>query len=587
MAERKVRRGSGSRQRIWSQLGERNLWGWRFFVYTIPNYVVAYFIINFLPFEVYQGNWVIVGVVSHLVFIPIGLAVRILIPKSAFKHRLAPALNLFLFALAGLIKNLVEVLLALQLGVMTDPRWLLNLTSGAFGMVYLILIFVSVFGERLRHLSTISTLVAKREQLFELRNKRQDSQKKHEQALRSQAQELILPRLREFEQLLGSQGKVNEQVEYLRNTLLNTVRPLALQLQDRRSVQYFETFSEKTATVRSAAFFDRLDLWRDVRPLVVFVAFMPGYINGSLLLVGLEKFVAGFVFILIPFAALMLVKLAGKVKAFSNKFVKLALFLGLPAAGIFTSWIYQVQYVDSALLRAAYLLPVVWGFGLIYIGTAFVTALSATQKFAERELAENNAALQAEWEIYQRDLWVANKRWSYLLHGEVQAALTTAIARLTIRPIVTSIDVNEVREDMDRILQSLSKPLNTEIDLRAAMNDLAEVWHGVIEVSYTGSREAVDLLDKDDFAKQSIAEICKEAVGNAYRHGKATKVEINLQIVSKRFEVTITNNGIAPAAKRSTGIGSKMLDDLAPRWTLTNIDGITTLKARVPSSALS
>lgn len=587
MAERKVRRGSGSRQRIWSQLGERNLWGWRFFVYTIPNYVVAYFIINFLPFEVYQGNWVIVGVVSHLVFIPIGLAVRILIPKSAFKHRLAPALNLFLFALAGLIKNLVEVLLALQLGVMTDPRWLLNLTSGAFGMVYLILIFVSVFGERLRHLSTISTLVAKREQLFELRNKRQDSQKKHEQALRSQAQELILPRLREFEQLLGSQGKVNEQVEYLRNTLLNTVRPLALQLQDRRSVQYFETFSEKTATVRSAAFFDRLDLWRDVRPLVVFVAFMPGYINGSLLLVGLEKFVAGFVFILIPFAALMLVKLAGKVKAFSNKFVKLALFLGLPAAGIFTSWIYQVQYVDSALLRAAYLLPVVWGFGLIYIGTAFVTALSATQKFAERELAENNAALQAEWEIYQRDLWVANKRWSYLLHGEVQAALTTAIARLTIRPIVTSIDVNEVREDMDRILQSLSKPLNTEIDLRAAMSDLAEVWHGVIEVSYTGSREAVDLLDKDDFAKQSIAEICKEAVGNAYRHGKATKVEINLQIVSKRFEVTITNDGIAPAAKRSTGIGSKMLDDLAPRWTLTNIDGITTLKARVPSSALS
>ena len=113
-----------------------------------------------LPFEVYQGNWVIVGVVSHLVFIPIGLAVRILIPKSAFKHRLAPALNLFLFALAGLIKNFVEVLLALQLGVMTDPRWLLNLTSGAFGMVYLILIFVSVFGERLRHLSTISTLVA-------------------------------------------------------------------------------------------------------------------------------------------------------------------------------------------------------------------------------------------------------------------------------------------------------------------------------------------------------------------------------------------------------------------------------------------
>jgi signal transduction histidine kinase len=216
-----------------------------------------------------------------------------------------------------------------------------------------------------------------------------------------------------------------------------------------------------------------------------------------------------------------------------------------------------------------------------------VTALSTAQNAAERELIENNAALQAEWEIYQRDFWVANKRWSYLLHGEIQAALTTAIARLTMRPIITSLDVAEVREDMDRIVQSLSKPLNAEIDLRAAMDDLVEVWNGVVDITYKGSREAVDLLDNDDFAKQSISEICKEAVGNAYRHGKATKVEIDLQIVSKRFELTITNDGVAPAEGRSKGIGSKMLDDLAPRWSLTSVGGLTTLKARVPSSELS
>jgi signal transduction histidine kinase len=586
MAERPVRERSGSRQRIWNQLGERNLWGWRFFLYTIPNYIVAYYIINFLPFEVYQGDWVIVGVVSHLVFIPMGLAVRILVPKSAFKHRLAPLLNIVLFALAGLLKNFVEVLLALQLGVLVDPRWLLNLTSGAFGMLYIVLIYVSVFGERVRHLSTMSSLISKREQLIELRNQRQESLKKHEQTLRSQAQELILPRLREFEQLLGKQMKVQEQVDYLKHTLLNTVRPLATQLQDRRSVQYFDGFGRVTTKVRSVAFFERLDLWRDVRPTVVFFAFMPGYINGSILLLGADKFIQGYPFILITFAALLLVKLAGKIKALANKFVKLSLFLGLPAAGIMTSWLFQIQYADSQQLKVAYLVPVVWGFGLIYIGTAFVTALSAAQKVAERELAENNAALQAEWEIYQRDFWVANKRWSYVLHGEVQAALTTAIARLTMRPIVTALDVAEVREDLERITESLSKPLNAKIDLKSAMDDLVEVWQGVVEISYTGSKEAVDLLDKDDFAKQSISEICKEAAGNAYRHGHATKVEIDLRIVSKRFELTISNDGAAPAEKRSKGIGSKMLDDLAPRWSLTSSGGITTLKARVPSSEL-
>jgi hypothetical protein len=580
-------RAGGGRHRVWQQLGERQLWSWRFFIYTIPNYVVAYWIINFLPFEVYQGDWVIVGVVSHLVFIPLGLAVRVLIPKSAFKHRLAPLMNLMLFALAGLLKNWVEVLLGMQLGVIVDPRWALNLSSGALGMVYLVLIYIGIFGERVRHITTMSALLSKREQLIDLRSQRQESLRKHEQGLRSQAQELILPRLREFEQLLGSQSKVQDQVEYLRNTLLSTVRPLALQLQDRRSVQYFDKFDEKIQTVKSVAFFDRLDLWRDVRPLVVFAAFMPGYANGSILLVGAETFIKELPFMLITFASLVVVKLMGKLKALTNKFLKMTVFLVIPATGVFTTWLFQSQSVVSPQLKIAYLVPVIWGFGLIYIGTAFVTALTAAQKVAERELSESNAALQAEWEIYQRDFWVANKRWSYLLHGEIQAALTTAIARLTIRPIVTSLDVAEVREDMDRILQSLSKPLNIEIDLKAAMDDLVEVWHGVVAITYTGSKEAVDLLDKDGFAKQSISEICKEAVGNAYRHGKATKVEIDLRILSKRFELTITNDGVAPLEKRSKGIGSKMLDDLAPRWTLTNVDGITTLKARVPSSELS
>jgi hypothetical protein len=393
--------------------------------------------------------------------------------------------------------------------------------------------------------------------------------------------------LREFEQLLGNQSKVQDQVEYLRSTLLNTVRPLALQLQDRRSVQYFDKFNESIQVVKSVAFFDRLDLWRDVRPLIVFLAFMPGYVNGTILLFGVETFIKELPFMLITFASLVVVKLIGKIKALANKFLKATTFLVLPAVGVFTTWLYQSESVASPQLKIAYLVPVIWGFGLIYIGTAFVTALSTAQNAAERELVDNNAALQAEWEIYQRDFWVANKRWSYLLHGEIQAALTTAIARLTMRPIITSLDVAEVREDMDRIVQSLSKPLNAEIDLKAAMDDLVEVWNGVVDITYKGSREAVDLLDNDDFAKQSISEICKEAVGNAYRHGKATKVEIDLQVVSKRFELTITNDGVAPAEGRSKGIGSKMLDDLAPRWSLTSEGSRTTLKARVPSSQLS
>jgi signal transduction histidine kinase len=575
------------RKRIWRQLGDRNLWSWRFFFFTIPNYAVAYLLVNFLPTGVFEFYWLYVGFASHLVLVPIALAVRIFVPKSAFRHRLAPVMNLVLIGIAGLVRNLCEDIIEFQMGFTPEPLWVLDMSSGAFGLIYLALIYVSIFGERVRHLGVMAHLLEKRDQLLELRNTRQQSLQKHEQSLRLAAQELILPRLHEFETILEEKTPVQDQVEYLRSTLLNTVRPLAQQLQDRRSVNYFEDFSSKAGAVRSLEFFKRLDLVRDVRPFMVLAAFFPGYANGAILIAGLGPFLSGLVYVPIAFASLYVVRLIGAWVKFKGTIIKTAIFVGLPAIGLITMSYLQTRLVESDLVRLAVLVAELWGFGLIYVGTAFVTALSAHQRQMEREVADYNAALQSEWEIYQRDFWVENKRWSYILHGEVQAALTTAIARLTMRPIVTRLDIDEVRQDLARVVQSLSKPTNASINLKEAMDELVEVWRGVVEITYSGSKEAVDLLESDEFAKQCIAEICKEAISNAYRHGQARSVTIHLEIKASRFALTITNDGLAPSVKASKGIGSKMLDDLAPRWSLTRKEGVTTLQALVPSSALN
>jgi hypothetical protein len=578
---------TGGRARIWKQIGNRDLWGMRFFFFTIPNYAVAHLLVNFLPFDYYRGGWILAAVLSHLVFLPIGLLVRFLVPKKAFRSRHAPLMNIGLFALAGLLKNLAEIEIAIRIGVMQEPEYAVNLTAGVLGITYLLFIYVAIFAERVNHIRAMAELVSKRDQLLELRDRSQDSLRKHEQGLRASAQDIILPRLREFEALLGSKSPVAEQVEFLRTTLATTVRPLAKQLQERRSVSYFEEFAKKTAKVPAVKFFTLLDLYRDVRPYLVWAVFLPGFVNGSILLVEADIFFRGLPALVIPLLSLVLVEQLGRFKLFKKMPLKLAAFFIIPIAAMVASWTYQTSVVDSAQLKTAILVTQLWGFGLIYMGSAFVTALSASQAKTEKMLAEYNDALRSEWELFQRDLWIANKRWGYVLHGEVQAALTTAIARLTMRPIVTEIDIEEVRSDLRRIENTLTKSVDVEIDLQSAMRDLAEVWQGVLQVNYSGSKEAVELLELDKYAKQCISEICKEAISNAFRHGNAKNVTIDLRVQDQRFALTITNDGNAPEVSRKAGIGSQMLDDLAPRWRLTRVNDLTTLQALVPSAALS
>jgi signal transduction histidine kinase len=131
-----------------------------------------------------------------------------------------------------------------------------------------------------------------------------------------------------------------------------------------------------------------------------------------------------------------------------------------------------------------------------------------------------------------------------------------------------------VLRDFEQIRTTISSPPTSEIDLAAELAQLRETWRGVCDVKIQIDRFSSKLLELDSDAQMAVNEISKEVVSNAYRHGKASQVEI---LISKQSEQEIllsaTNNGHTLAARKKMnqprrGIGSQMLDEIALEWSI-------------------
>ena len=59
----------------------------------------------------------------------------------------------------------------------------------------------------------------------------------------------------------------------------------------------------------------------------------------------------------------------------------------------------------------------------------------------------------------------------------------------------------------------------------------------------------------------------EEGIANAIQHGAATEVTVSIAHEQGDIVIRITDNGSGPKAGR-VGLGSKLLDELAPGWTL-------------------
>jgi hypothetical protein len=208
---------------------------------------------------------------------------------------------------------------------------------------------------------------------------------------------------------------------------------------------------------------------------------------------------------------------------------------------------------------------------LTAVGVGIWSAFKRERVAYLEEIDTLNKERSRQLALVDQAVWVARRNWSFLVHGTVQGALSVALSRMQLADSVTPELANQVLKDVERARGALNQTQSFNQPWDEVWPQIEQTWEGVCEVTHTTSPEADLLLEASGATATCVAEIAKELVSNAFRHGKATRVEIEISLASPEdVLITSTNNGELIQEDRVEGIGSEMFGELAASWGWSN-----------------
>lgn len=580
---------SNRKFKTYYRLGLIQNWNWPLFWFSLPFYVALGFLFDILI----TGNWSPLWI-AIFVAVTIFEITLVVISKKTFLPWLLskPGSGFYGLIFAGFVnssRNLLVAFLALEFGLEESINWGQRAVTGFIAGMVFYLIFVSVSGSRIQH--DITMLRLKNLQQFLIRNRAEAAEllEAEEQKLLDQTQQALLPRINKITQMLKSNQARSESIQELRALVQDQVRPLSEQLREGSAKLSSALAPAEVANIKPQFFTDQFLLRRAIRPvallvmtalsqyLVCQIMFSPQVAQQNLLLLA-----AGFVLYL---AVGLLIP---KHKMVSRRFgiTVLALLFSLLGLPMFLFNLPRLTDLPNTLMFATVIaFPIIFGMAL---GNSAV--LDEARQEAEKHLLRDNESLSREAALFEQKLWIAKRSWSFVVHGTVQSALTAAITRLSATEELEPYQIELVLQDIKRAQDALLKTPEVLVEMNTALNAVVSTWKGICQVSWQIGERANRVLNRDNAVRICVNEIVKEAISNAVRHGDATKASVEINRSNDEvMEILVRNNGRAPLARASKGVGSQMYDELTLNWTLTHNRALGTvdLKALLPISLVT
>jgi len=205
--------------------------------------------------------------------------------------------------------------------------------------------------------------------------------------------------------------------------------------------------------------------------------------------------------------------------------------------------------------------------GAMTVGTALVDARRAASEAARLEAI---ARLQASVALIRRHRQLARRRLAYALHGGLQGALHAAAVRLTEASVVDAAIVDAIRADIAAAAARIagSRPDNGPGRTRRTIDELVTVWQDerTIRVALDPAAEVVLVRDPD--ADEAMAEVLREAVNNALRHGGASVVDVRIAPADPgTLAIEVRDDGRGWPSDAPPGAGCRLFDELCRTWT--------------------
>jgi len=229
--------------------------------------------------------------------------------------------------------------------------------------------------------------------------------------------------------------------------------------------------------------------------------------------------------------------------------------------GPLASWIFDPRGLShglSLILVNAIWLPTL----TVLLGIAISAVRSSEQVLTILQQQVGDAEVAA-WAAQEESTRI-RKQLATTLHGSVQSRLLAAAVLMRQPSLVFDSGI----EDPAIYLSGLMHELDAMAvaDLRPLIERLAEVtkpWEALMTV------DTVLGVVVDASLHDRIVHVVEEGLSNAYRHGGAMSVACTVMAEEGCVVVTISDDGSFSGVSGSPGMGSALLDSIAPgRWTL-------------------
>jgi hypothetical protein len=207
--------------------------------------------------------------------------------------------------------------------------------------------------------------------------------------------------------------------------------------------------------------------------------------------------------------------------------------------------------------------------GGIGFASAIYMVITERRSLTEEQLRLLIQDEQNYLSLLRQSEYIARTQLSYVIHGSLQSSLHAASIRLSSQPEPTLELITQIRSDIAQSVNKIDTSESPYIMLIDTLSSIAEVWNGTSLVRWSIDYRTVRQLVESTSAAVSVAEICREGVANAVRHGKATEIQIRINASDGHVRVEVIDNGSGSLAGSQHGLGSHMLNELCVSWART------------------
>ena len=510
-------------------LNSKEIWGKELALYALANYALAVVGVWVIPYSNADLPWVVFSeIAAYLLLVVLGLIVRFWLNSRFAPRQPGALLNICLFVTLGVLKNAFGSILIYLHEAFEWSRLLRDVFNGVVAGLFIGLLFVVLFGVRLYNFQKLNSLNESRSTLEHLLANFDLEVESHRKRLADLAGEVLGPQFQAVAESLG-QAKQRKLIQAkLESAIQQGVKPLIGQIESYPS-KPSGNLTSQSAYVSTKPTRLKPDFALDARPMLLWVAAVTTLSVLLQFIYGADGAIRGVIAAaVLPLLTVAVARLRGRPAHLANKNYKLTILV----ISLATASAIAISASGSVSNKDFWATFVLSTFGALGLQSIFIYGGSVDRatSLVVDELERVVANLETANRLLQRDMWVEQKKWSRMLHGKVQALLTTCIIKLTSVSKVTPELQIEIEQSIADALRLVKSGRTDKFSFTKALSETKSAWAGVCEVRVSISAEAKTTLAND----QNLAFVCnvaiKEIVSKSFSEFATRRVEVRFSM---------------------------------------------------------